>query len=159
MRSRTCAYCKNNIGLNPLTNTVILILTHQVFGLANDLMSIICREDPPCPCAHVVATVPVIILLFLNKKWVIDIQFEFICMTWDKPGETPIREWFCFCYTTGIMLILLLAKISPYRNWIKTNSTQNFFDDISPLPEDSSVSLVSLLSIYCAREQPERFCA
>ncbi len=48
-------------------NTIFKILTHQVFCLANNLVGIVCWENPSGPCAHVIPTVPVIILLFLNE--------------------------------------------------------------------------------------------
>lgn len=43
------------------------ILTHQVFCLPNNLVGVVRWENPPGPCAHVVPTIPVIILLFLNE--------------------------------------------------------------------------------------------
>lgn len=41
-------------------------LTQQLLRMAYDLIGIKGREDAPLPCPHVVASVPVVILLFLH---------------------------------------------------------------------------------------------
>lgn len=41
-------------------------LTHQLLGLAYDLMGVEGRKYAPLPCPHVIASVPVVILFFLH---------------------------------------------------------------------------------------------
>lgn len=41
-------------------------LTHQLLGLAYDLVGVEGRKDAPLPCPHVIASVPVVVLFFLH---------------------------------------------------------------------------------------------
>lgn len=66
-------------------------LTSQLFGLAHDLVGVESWEDASLARSHVVAPVPVVVLLFLHKQRVVHIQLQLISMSWNEPAHHQTR--------------------------------------------------------------------
>lgn len=66
--------------------------TDGIPGLANNLVGVEGGEDAPLPRPHVVAPVPVVILLQLHQDGVVHIQLQLVLMAGDEPGRDGQKE-------------------------------------------------------------------
>lgn len=66
--------------------------TGDIPGLANDFVGVECGEDAPLSRPHVVAAVPVVVLLQLHQDGVVHVQLQLILVARDEPVRAGGRE-------------------------------------------------------------------
>lgn len=114
--------------------------TGDIPGLANDFVGVECGEDAPLSRPHVVAAVPVVVLLQLHQDGVVHVQLQLILVARDEPvraggragGETPL--------------------VAP---WPWGGERPQGDVALRCSPEHGAVGLLALLSVHHAGEQPE----
>lgn len=119
--------------------------TNSVSGLANDLVCVEGGEDAPLPRPHVVAPVPVVVLLQLHQDGVVHVQLQLVLVARDEPGGDGQEDVGRRDRGVGMG--------PPRWPWLARHSRAGCS------PEDGAVGLLPLLPVHHAGEQPEGLCA